>query len=54
MMIVPAKYIMKVQELVELEDLNKTYIESKLHCSVIKSRLGRNFVRKLFTIWQNR
>lgn len=29
MMIVPAKCIMKIQELVELEDLKKTYIKSR-------------------------
>lgn len=51
-MIVPAKYIMKVQELAELEDLNKTYIKSRFIVLLLKVDFEET--TKLFTIWQNK
>lgn len=43
MMIVPAKYIMKIQELVELEDLKKTYIKSRFIVLLLKVDFEKNY-----------
>lgn len=51
-MIVPAKYVMKTQELVELEDLNKTYISVPLIVLLLKANFEE--ITKVFTIWPNK
>lgn len=51
-MIVLTQYIMKIQELVELQDLNKTYINMPFIVLLLKVDFGE--IIKLFTIWQSK
>lgn len=51
-MIVPAKHTVKVQELVELEDLNKTYIKSRFILLLLKVDFEK--ITKLFTTGQDK
>lgn len=50
MLIVSAQYIRKMEELVELEDLNKTYINMQFIVLLLKIDLEE----KLLTIWQSK
>lgn len=42
MTVIPAKYSMKIQALVELEDLNKSWINMPFIVLLLKVNLGRN------------
>lgn len=51
-MIVPVKYSLKTEGLVESEDLNKTYVNMPFIVLLLKVYSGR--IIKLFTIWQGK
>lgn len=51
-MIVPAKQSIKIQEIVEFKDLNKTYISMSLTVRLLKVYFEE--IIKLFIIWQSK
>lgn len=51
-MIVSAKQSIKIQEMVEFEDLNKTYISMSLTVRLLKVYFEE--IIKLFIIWQSK
>lgn len=52
MMFVPVKYSRDIQELVEMEDLNKIY--TKMPFIALLLKVDFKEIMKLLTIWQNK